>query len=49
MMEEKEALAVLTRLANSTGDCTVPTEDVIDIAQAALSLFRLLLNKRDGK
>jgi hypothetical protein len=38
-MSREESLEMLRKLANSTGDQTVPTEDVIDIAQAVLKLL----------
>jgi hypothetical protein len=38
-MSREVALQMLRKLANSTGDQTVPTEDVIDLAQAVLALL----------
>lgn len=38
-VSREAALQVLRRLANSTGDSTLPTEDVIDLAQAVLALL----------
>ena len=38
-MSHEVALEMLRKLANSTGDQTVPAEDVIDIAQAVLALL----------
>jgi hypothetical protein len=34
------AMAILENIAKKHGDETIPGEDVIDIAQACLSLFR---------
>jgi hypothetical protein len=41
-MDKDTALAILENLAEKQGNETVPTEDVIDIAQAVLALYRHL-------
>ena len=38
-MSRETALHTLRKIANSTGDQTVPTEDVIDVARAVLALI----------
>jgi hypothetical protein len=38
-MTREFAIVTLHHLANKTGDQTMPTEDVIDLAQAVLALL----------
>jgi hypothetical protein len=38
-MDRDRALLILERIANANGNDTTPNEDIIDLAQACLTLF----------
>ncbi len=45
-MEPELAYRMLKTIASQRGDMTVPSEDVIDIAQAVLALFEASVPKQ---